>query len=179
MGRRNGRWLRFYGFTDLGPSLPLPRADSATLIPESKRRRKARAALSGLSGRRHGRWCRFAHPRAADARVRPNFLTHLYHKCVNDSQNEPLGPHAVDSSVGQYKGSRSLWTLHPDQHHVLHPPRETRRVTVLLTRLRISWKLQQPTLSLELRASMSGRAYGACGPSQCACVGTDTPSIIL
>ena len=38
---------------------------------------KARAALFGLSGRRHGRWCRFAHPRAADARVRPNFFNHM------------------------------------------------------------------------------------------------------
>ena len=34
----------------------------------------------------------FAHPRAADARVRPNFLTHLYRKCPNDSCNEPFGP---------------------------------------------------------------------------------------
>ena len=47
MGRRNRRWLRFYGFTDLRPSLPLPPADPRTRIRESKRRR-FRASVGGI-----------------------------------------------------------------------------------------------------------------------------------
>ena len=39
MGRRNGRRLRFYEFTDLPPSLPLCRRDPETRTPESNHRR--------------------------------------------------------------------------------------------------------------------------------------------
>ena len=39
MGRRNGRRLRFYGFTDLPTSLPLCRRDPETRTPESNHRR--------------------------------------------------------------------------------------------------------------------------------------------
>ena len=35
---------------------------------------KARAALSGLSGQRHGRWCRVHAPSSGRRRVRPIFL---------------------------------------------------------------------------------------------------------
>ena len=38
---------------------------------------KARAALSGLSGQRHGRWCCFAHPPVREPRSRPIFLTQM------------------------------------------------------------------------------------------------------
>ena len=41
---------------------------------------EARAALSGLSaqwGRRHGRWCRFAHPPVREPRSRPIFFNHM------------------------------------------------------------------------------------------------------
>ena len=40
MGTGNDFRLRNYGFTDLPPSLPLPRADLETRIYESKRRRR-------------------------------------------------------------------------------------------------------------------------------------------
>ena len=39
MGRRNGRRLRFYEFTDLPPSLPLCRRDPETRTNESNHRR--------------------------------------------------------------------------------------------------------------------------------------------
>ena len=52
-----------------------PDIDSAVELACTGLAHKARAALSGLSGLRHGRWCRFAHPRAADARVRPIFFS--------------------------------------------------------------------------------------------------------
>ena len=39
MGAVLGVLLRNYGFTDLPPSLPLPRSDPVTRISESKRRR--------------------------------------------------------------------------------------------------------------------------------------------
>ena len=47
MGPGNGRRLRIYGFTDLVPSLPLPRADPETRNCESsyRRPRTARTVL--------------------------------------------------------------------------------------------------------------------------------------
>ena len=39
----------------------------------------------------------FAHPRAADARLRPIFLTHMPRKCVTYSHNEPIGDRTMYS----------------------------------------------------------------------------------
>ena len=57
---------------------------------------KARAALSGLSGRRHGahgRWCRVRAPSSGRrSRVRPIFLRqYMERKCAIYSRNEPAG----------------------------------------------------------------------------------------